>query len=308
MSRRIRAQELLAAGLCVALISCTDAEIRSDLNTEGPPRVITVTVRSESAETADAHLATYCASEDQGEKVHADYCPNDGTVTDALPIGWSLRVIFNELLNADQVEELVTLDDGSVVGSLANTQPVELTCGGQDVPYDGYYQPSGNHLTIPPGPALIIQPIFPDGFVATSTQDCQVTVKSDVLGKSLEPVDPARSGPFQFGIAPLKVIDIDPAGEATGVDITANITIYFNAYIGGDSLAGNIELEFDNNGTPELVPVDAAALGEAIVISPQADLNPDTEYTIRVLTGVTDIAGGALPAPFESTFTTGAGA
>ncbi len=94
MPRLSRAQGLLAVGLGLAVASCSTDDPASDLDSEGPPRVITVNVQSESA----GEVSTYCASEDD-EKVNALYCPSDGTVTDALPIGWRLRTHLNGVVD-----------------------------------------------------------------------------------------------------------------------------------------------------------------------------------------------------------------
>lgn len=337
MSILTRAQGLLAVGFGFALVSCSLDETKSDLITEGPPRVITVTVLSE----ADGEAATYCAAPDSGEKVNAYYCPTTQDevddfparpIIDAVPIGWQLRVIFNEHLQADQVEDILAcvdrnhngqcdesdLFDGYMTGSLINTQPVELTCAGEPVPYDGYYDLSGNHLSDPGGPALIIQPIFPEGFVATSTTDCQVTVKSSVLDKDGNAIAADQRGPYSFGIAPLVIEDTAPAPPEDDdppevVDPTASLSINFNAYIDPASLTDTIlldQINADDTVTP--VPItttfDPENEGDVVLVTPDADLEPGAEYRLTVMAGVQDIEGGTLnlDAPYTVPFTTAA--
>jgi hypothetical protein len=334
MPRLIRAQGLMAVGLGLALVSCSLEDTKSDLNTEGNPRVITVTVLSES----DGETATYCST-DPKEKLNPLYCPTStdeppvATVTNARPIGWQLRLIFNEHLQADAVEDLVpTLDingngqcdpaDGDICyGTLVNTQPVTLTCAGESVPYDGYYDPSGNHLTDPGGPALVIEPIFPEAFVATGTQDCQVTVNSEVRGKDNNLVE--QRGPYSFGIAALRIVSTSPAPPADGqppavVDPTASLEVRFNAYINLDSLAGTVTLEkieTDENGeiVATQVPINTStsAAGNNVLIKARnidnqdIDLDPGAEYKLTVTSGIEDIRGGVLIIdPREIPFTT----
>lgn len=313
---------MVTAGLGLTLFACGEEDVRSDLNSEGAPRVITVTATSENAMLAGAanlEVATYCA-DPTVEKVNENYCPTsaDATVspiTDTLPIGWEVRVIFNELLFAAGAEELINcidgnhdgqclniadgidIDDGGVYGSLVNTQPVTLACDGQPIPYDGYYQPAGNHLTIPAGPALIVQPMFPAGFAATGS-NCQVTVKSEVQSKELEEM--GNGGPFNFQIAPMNIYLTDPADGAT-VAPDAQMAILFNAYVDANSL-GNIEV-VDGAGTPH--PIIALAFDDVVVVqSANGAFDAGTDYTVTINSGVADIRGGTFTGPFQTTFST----
>ena len=129
-------------------------------------------------DSADNYLetATFCKLNDALRPTEVflviggltEVCPLDETqqvdmVEDAVPTGWYIRVVFDELLDPT-IEELIPDTDsagdptGTSTGSIANTQPVKLTCGGVDVPYDGYYSPGGNYQTWPVGPSLVIIP------------------------------------------------------------------------------------------------------------------------------------------------------
>jgi hypothetical protein len=290
---------MVTAGLGLTLFACSEEEVRSDLDSDGPPRVITVTATSEATGT---DVATYCANPNE-EKINANYCPTsaDQTVSplaDTLPIGWQVRVIFNELLLADAVEELIDIGGGVYQGTLANTQPVTLTCEGQTIPYDGFYQPAGNHLTIPPGPALVIQPSFPAGFAATGSA-CEVTVKSEVQSKELEMM--TQGGPYRFDIAPMSVYLTDPAEGAT-VAPDAQLAILFNAYVDANSL-GAVSLTDNDTGMDH--PVVALAFDDVVVVQSQLGvLDAGTSYTLTVDTGVSDIRGGVFTGPFQLNFST----
>jgi hypothetical protein len=99
-----------------------------------------------------------------------------------------------------------------------------------NVDYDGYYSPSGNRITWPLGPSLVIKPNDPT-LVATNTE-CQITIKDNVTDKHGEAVPAGDRGPFKFKIAPIKVIAIDPADDPEFDDPIDALQIYFdNPYI-----------------------------------------------------------------------------
>ncbi len=295
---------------------CGDPELVSELDSTGPPEIMSVSLRTDSTftfvptigEVNEAPL--FCS--DRG-KINEIMCPEGieaGPLDDALPVGWHVRIAFSELLDPD-VEDLVDTDGDGIVdaGSLAETQPVELSCAGTPVAYDGFYDPTGSHLTFPPGPALVIQAL---DFVATGTTDCEVTLTGDVTDKSGNAVpDSEPKGPHMFGIAPLRPTGLtDPPDMSEGVDPdTTEPIISFNAPIDVATLAGQITL---NDGaadvaiTPELDPLDPTA----VVLVPDAGmLAPDTTYTVTIAVAATiaDEAGGplVLDEPFEFSFTTG---
>jgi hypothetical protein len=239
---------------------------------------------------------------------------------DAQPIDWFVRVVFSELLDPD-IERLERIegDDGEVTfeGHLDQSQPVQLTCGGVDVAYDGFYDPSGNDVTFPPGPALVIQPL---DFVATGTSDCTVTIKNIVRDKDGNSVsDPILIGPHDFGIAVMTPAGTDPADQSTGVDPTFGFdpedgsptgpAIQFNAPVAPASLAGQITM-VDENGAP--VAFTADAIGPIVQLSLPAGtaLASNTTFTVTVpaTNTITDIAGGELQLgadDFTFKFTTG---
>lgn len=304
MPTKYRLQGVLAVAASALMLACSDPELNTDLVTEGPPEVTIVTVLSEGGSTFIPALgpvpevATFCI-QDAEAKVHRDFCP-DGeaatTVMDAVPVGWYARVVFSELLNADMVEELIDTDDDGVndTGTIINTQPVTLTCGGTAVAYDGFYDPSGNDVTFPPGPALVIQPT---DYVATGTTDCSVTVGTDtVQDKDGNTVSTELAGPHSFGIAVMSIAGSDPAPDAEGTDPTAAPIIAFNALVDGATVTGQITI---NDGTTDI----AATLGvsaddpTAVEIVPDAGmLDPNTTYTVTLPMDntIADIAGGEL--------------
>lgn len=283
----------------LAATSCSEPEFNTELNSEGPPEILTVTILSEGV---GDESATFC-TDDGAAKVSSAFCPSAGAVADAVPMGWYSRIIFDELLDT-AVETLIEVD-GAMVGSLATTQPVTLTCGGNPVAYDGFYDPAGNAVTFPPGPALVIEPTE---FIATGTA-CTLQVKPMVVDK--DGVAVADAGPFTFSIAGLAYAGSDPEDMAEGVDPTAEVLVAFNAPIDGDTLGTKITLTDAAMAavaaTVAVDPMDPSL----VIITPTAALAENAVYTVTITSEtadpIADIGGGTvvLAEPVTFSFTTG---
>ncbi len=305
------------AAMALAAAGCSDPGLKTDLDTEGPPEVLAVTVQTEAANVFVPVLGdvvpetpVYCAATG---KVNIIVCPEGADsqmpATDATPLNWAVRVTFSELLNADLAEDLVDSDGDGVMdtGTIASTKPVTLQCGGTDVAYDGYYDPAGNLYTYPPGPSLVV---IATDFVATGTADCQLTVGGDkVQDKDGNSLAMADRGPYNFGIATMQLIDNDPPDTAEGVDPATVPLLAFNAPVNIATVAGQVTL---NDGTTDIAitPAINADDSTAVNLTPDAGmLAENTTYTVTVPANATiaDIAGGALDnsADFTFTFTTG---
>jgi len=306
------------APAALACVGCGDPSLNTDLDAEGEPEVTMVTILSETL----GESATFCLN-GTGVKVHKDYCPElvdennrviDGmrdvaAVLDAQPVGWYARVVFSELLDPE-IEELIIEDtdgDGipdAPVGHINATLPIVLTCAGKDVPYDGFYDPSGNDVTFPPGPALVV---IPQQFVATGTINCQIGVRDMVTDKDGISVLPELRGPFVFGIATMAVLGSDPADLSEGVDPTSTATILFNAPVSAASLSGLVRLTDAAGEVPASIQVSAEDSTLIEIIPTAGTLAENTEYTLEVDSGLLDIAGGmlVLDETERFTFTTG---
>ena len=324
---------LAAAASCALTVACSEPGLSSDLQTEGPPEVVEVNVLSEGSVFGDTdpdglllgEAATYCRPGER-YKVHTTYCPlardeidapipGDREVEplmDTVPYGpvlgfnsiWHVRIIFDELLDPS-VEDLVTDETGTTFGTLAETQPVILRCGGAELPYDGFYDPSGNWLTFPPGPALVIQT---GEFVASGTSDCEVEIREGAVeDKDGNPVPEGQLGPYDFGIAALSVYSTDPVDQAEGVspegdELGQVAIIELGAPIDLASVAGNVTLA-DAEGNPVsgtlgyyvAEPTDPTSeVANMIAFTPDAPLAEETVYVLTISNGITDIEGGAL--------------
>jgi hypothetical protein len=305
---------------------CTDEELQSELDTKGPPRVTLVTV-----ETGGGEVPAYCPGED-ADKISVvcfdaagNYSFDAAAPAFAAPIGGSVRLAFNELLDPDRAEELVIVRDetgqpardpyGNPVlrGTLVSSQPVILTCNEQPVAYDGFYNPSGNHLSLPPGPSLVIRPLGP---VATGARCTVEVVEGEsnpgfgVFDKAGNPVSAEDRGPFEFQIAPLAITDASPSG-ATGVTVEVTPLVTFNTPIDPASLGAEGAQRVRLRTAVDDVDVAAALSvdGSAVTITPASPLAPETEYEVVVYAGIADTTGGTLALDADptvvATFTTG---
>jgi hypothetical protein len=325
-----RSQGYLAATACVlGFGACTAPTEHTDLRPDGPPEVLAVLASDDPDGAGAVETATFCKTGDDKRPGlvpsalagPTQVCPDDLTtgadeVADTQPVDWYVRIQFDELLNP-KVEDLLPVTDsagkptGIFEGSLANTQPVTITCNGVNVPYDGYYDPSGNSVTWPLGPSLFIQPL--DSATVATDSDCEVTVKPDVAAdKDGNHVPTAELGPYKFKIAPLALLAQDPSPpkdltKPSTIDAGKPLVLTFNATMDVTSLApGQVTIvdAADCNGTAPVV-THTAVIGmdadsdQAIDVSDSSATGADAwqhakTYIITFPAGidVKDAAGG----------------
>ena len=267
--RQLKTQGAVAVATTIgvlALGACDDNTARTDLRPEGPPDVLAVLVLNDSVNGL-VEAATYCKDGDEKRPVlvglpdftTTTLCPEDPNesqpmATDASPDTFYVRIMFDELLDPTVEDLIPILDDlgletGSYTGTIANTQPVTLKCTGvdgmlHDVPYDGYYSPSGNSVTWPVGPSLVIKQA--GEFIIPTNSACEVTIKDFVKDKQGEPVPADQRGPFKFKVSPIKPLVIDPAPDST-IDA---IQLYFdNPYMQFNTAVDPDSLCADEDGT-----------------------------------------------------------
>jgi len=236
----------------LALGACEDPVADTDLRPEGDPEVLAVLVFNDTVNGA-IEAATYCKPNDVKRPgkvgipaygVAPIICPLDVAeaqpeLTDAWPDQWYVRIMFDELLDPE-IETLEPIldamgnDTENKTGSLATTQPVSLQCRDVnnnlvDVDYDGYYSPSGNSVTWPLGPSLVIKPLDPT--IVPVESECQVSIKEIVRDKDGNAVPTDQRGPFKFKIAPVSVIGVSPSAKGVidpsvgGVELDFNVEI-----------------------------------------------------------------------------------
>lgn len=248
-----RTHGVVAATLGVlGLAACDDPVQNTDLRTEGPPDVLAVLVLTDATSQL-YETATYCRPNDEKRPslvglpdfTTQQVCPATLTetadeVTDAYPDGWYIRIMFDELLDPE-IETLTEVldDDGNgtdaFTGSIASTHPVTLRCesvnGGMvEVDYDGYYSPSGNRVTWPLGPSLVIKPN--DATLIATSSACEVAINEIVKDKEGNAVDTAQRGPYTFSVAPIRVLATEPSDDADGESPVTGTSIWFdNIYV-----------------------------------------------------------------------------
>jgi hypothetical protein len=241
------------------LVGCTAPDQPTDLRTDGPPNVTTVTVMSDLSGQRLLETATYCRLGDEKRPslvglptfTVTQVCPDDlgkgadkADVAEGAPPVWFVRVVFDKLLDPT-IEDIVPVNpanpDGPKVGTLVNTQPVTLTCinalgASVAVPYGGYYAPNGNRISYPLGPDLFIQPTTATS-VPTGTS-CQIVLKDNIVNKKGDKVpDDQRTYKFKIGPMALRftVPDSDPEvdeGIDTGdfeQDFDAKVQLFWTA-------------------------------------------------------------------------------
>ncbi|ACY18377.1 Ig-like domain-containing protein [Haliangium ochraceum] len=323
MSRFASARSSILAAATAALVSagCGGEDLPSDLDSAGPPRVLTTLVGGPvDAFGATIDVPAYCAGPDE-DKLSAACLDSSGeysfdadqTVTTIAPAGWYIRIVFNELLDGDRAEELIDDGNGGLQGSLANSQPVSLLCNGEAVAYDGYYDAAGTHLSSPPGPALMI---LPQAQVPTEAQ-CEVEVvrreesaEFGVFDKGGNAIDSDDGGPYGFTIAPLAVANQSPADGVEGVALDVAPTVTFNTAIDAATLEDGDSPRVALRSGGEPVAATLSAEGATVTLTPDEPLAPQTSYELVVLSGIGDGAGGAAlsiegDSQVLATFTTG---
>ena len=303
---------------------CGDTALPSDLP-DGPLRVASVHVTGESirpsafSDIPSFERATFCHEVSEEVKLSIEFCPEGeggepdvSPVDDARPAGFEVRVVFSSLLDPS-IETLEETADGLIVGSIDDARPLSITCAGEEVPYTGFYDPGGNHLTFPPGPALFVQATE---FVGGTGADCELFVEPVVTDKDGEAVQ--NPGPFEFSLAPLAVArdpasgspQIAPPNGASGVrPEEPTFSVAYNAELDEGAIARPITLHeieaavdpetgaFEEVGVIREVAVELSLreVDPAVIeVSPTADLEGETHYRLRATTaGLADVAGGA---------------
>jgi hypothetical protein len=277
VSTRLKTQGAVLSALpLLALVACDAPDSNTALRPEGSPEVLAVVVFNDAVDGV-VETATFCKKndvkrpnfvgitfyglnpmicsedlskgagtlDDMGTSNPGDDVFTEHAVEDAVPSAWYVRIMFDELLDGDTAETLEPVidpdtmeDTGIFTGSLAETQPVTVTCDGTDVPYDGYYSPAGNAVTWPLGPSLVIQPL--DTSAIATSSECTVTLKDVVKDKEGNGVPSDQRGPFTFNVAGLASTAIDPEPADPGDEATiapdSPVVLSFNHFIDAASL------------------------------------------------------------------------
>ena len=297
---------LFAAG--VIALGCSDPDLNTDLDSEGPPEVNMVTVTHEGAPlavngNAFPEIPAFCRQLNDGGKINGQICPDEMrvgqiAVVNVQPFAWRVRVTFSELLDPD-VETLEDRDmDGLNEGHIDTTLPVDLSCGGNAIAYDGFYDPSGNDVTVPPGPALVITSVDP--FPVVTGTECTIAINAVPTDKDGNEVPATYRGPHAFTLAPFHANAPSVADGDEGVDPDEPIAISFNAPIDAASVAAAGVTVTDVTNGDANVPVDIMLNSldpTQILVLPTAGRFADNTMftlTLPTTTGLTDALGGVI--------------
>lgn len=111
-----------------------------------------------------------------------------------------------------------------------------------------------------------------------------------------------RVGPLPpTDFTPPSVSSVMPATNAMSVAITASLTMYFSESV--DSATLNESVFTLTDGTRS-IPGKILVYGNNAAFYPSANLYPNTTYTATIGTGLKDLAGNSLVAPYVWSFTT----
>ena len=102
------------------------------------------------------------------------------------------------------------------------------------------------------------------------------------------------------------IVSIAPNAGATGVNTTASLAATFSGPISPNTISGSTVMLLDPSGTPVPVAITYSKLTNTVRLTPEAELNPSTTYTVQIKGGATGVTGpaGALAADFSWKFTT----
>ncbi len=322
---RYRTQGLLAAGLGLLLTGCfSDPDLKTGLRPEGSPEVLTVLATDANGLDAPAFckyvggqldpkgprevvdLAVTGAPYEICPATEAEFTTNGPAQLD--PLVWNIRVMFDELLDGDAVETLFdsepdangnpqpcTANSDSCTGHIDTTLPFDLSCGGLNIAYDGYYYPNGNKDSSPVGPALILIPLD----LAPTGQDCQLTIKPSVV-KDKQGVS-VDMGPnlnqFTIGVMELDVVETDPldaeaVAERSVLAPDGVVTFVLNSLVDAATVSAT-DVTLTNLDTNLPVVADVTVTDNVIEVAGAVAL-PVGNYAAKITTGavIDDVVGG----------------
>jgi hypothetical protein len=318
--RRVAQGAVISAIGAFGLVGCGDPDQNTDLRPEGPPDVLTVLVHDDSSSFGET--ATYCKTGDEKrprlvglpDVSIQQVCPEN--VTEAVPMaangsptGFFVRFQFDELLDPN-IETLTPVPDteGVFTGSILPANPIAtFECGGVAVDWDGYYSPSGNSVTWPLGPSLVVVPTDPSTIAADA--ECTISLAAANI-KDKEGVATPDSQAFTFALAGLDIAATDPEvadDPADAAVITADsvVSIAFTGFVDPTTLAANevILRKVTSCEDPTTVTTEVAAIGgepgtiEITDAGATAPLTFDADafYVVEFAPGATvEDAGGAM--------------
>lgn len=103
--------------------------------------------------------------------------------------------------------------------------------------------------------------------------------------------------------SPPQVVSVSPADKSTGVSLAVSITITFNERLDPSTLTPST-FTLSQGTTPLPMAIGYDPTEKAVTFTLPGLLAPLTTYNLSIGTGLKDLGGNALAAPFSSSFTT----
>lgn len=100
------------------------------------------------------------------------------------------------------------------------------------------------------------------------------------------------------------VVSVTPANLATNVVVTTPITIVFSEAMDPVTVTATNLVLLDNNLENVTCTIQISSDQKTVILTPRSVLLNNIVYTVRVKTGVKDLAGISILSQFQSTFTT----
>ncbi len=175
------------------------------------------------------------------------------------------------------------------------TSTLSVTAGVGAAPIAGTVAATGSTATFTPSAPLS---------AGTSYTVTITTAVKDLAGNALTApyVSAFRTVAPPDVIAPT-IIDSTPGYEAINVALNVTPSVTFSEPMRNATLT-TATITLTNNTTGALVPGTITISGNKATFVPNAPLLPSTQYAMRILTGVADLAGNALAAPTVWSFRT----
>jgi parvulin-like peptidyl-prolyl isomerase len=149
------------------------------------------------------------------------------------------------------------------------------------------------------GPGVLLFKPSPD-----LDPDTQYTASVSTGAKNLagQPLQAAKT--WRLTTAPPSITFVRPTEDATGVPPSGLVIVAFNEAMDKPSAQAAFLLKRASDSAP--VSGSFGWYGPGVLLfKPNADLDPDTQYTASVSTDAKDLAGNPLTAPFGWSYTTG---
>jgi len=107
-------------------------------------------------------------------------------------------------------------------------------------------------------------------------------------------------------VTPPQVISVSPNDGASDVDIpnVTRVEVFFDESIDSSSVGASSFMVTDGVGPPVSGSISMGPATRSAVLTFAQPLARSTQYHVVATTGIRDLAGNALPADFNSSFTT----